>query len=312
MQVRIGGELLKQSADNIGWSICPSDLFYLGLCLNNTSWKDQPDESTVLNIGKRYATVAYDIRNFSILSIESIGNPEPITATFISEAVGNLTKIFSLAFSSIPDTFTTTDQNFETYAASWSNFYMLSWALRLYQDDYRNYPGGPLDVLKSFLTIPIQFSTTAWQWASWDTLPPDLYTTGTYATSSSRVLGKFWVLIVFAAGAGSLILFSAGVLVWVDVWGPATPNSSKWPEMDTLAKSKFQDAKRSSGEESKDITVPDLERFSRQNGLGNGTSTEVRACIHKERVFVGASGGAVVLAMRGGAVEKLEAGQRYH
>ena len=83
-----------------------------------------------------------------------------------------------------------------------------------------------------------------------------------------------------------------------------TPNSSKWPEMDTLAKSKFQDAGHGGGEGSKDIIVPDLERFSRQNGLGDGTSTEVRACIHKERVFVGALGGAVVLMIRGGAVEK--------
>jgi hypothetical protein len=269
----------------------------LGLCLNETSWKNQPDESTVLNVRKRYATVAYDIRNFSILSIESIGNPEPMTASFTAEAVGNLTKIFSLAFSSVPNTFNTTDGNFETYAASWSNFYMLSWALRLYQDDYRNYPGGPLDVLKSFLTIPIQFSTTAWQWASWDTLPPDLYTTGTYAISSSRVLGKLWVLLVFAAGAGSLILFSAGVLVWIVARGPTTLNSSRLSEIDAFAKSRFELAQRRNEGESGDVTELDLERFARQSGLENVESNDLRVHIQKGRIFVRTSSRAATLAM---------------
>jgi hypothetical protein len=189
---------------------------------------------------------------------------------------------------------------------------MLSWALRLYQDDYRNYPGGPLDVLKSFLTIPIQFSTTAWQWASWDTLPSDLYTTRTYATSSSRVLGKLWVLIVFAVGAGSLTLFSALVLVWVVVLGPATPNSSRWPELDTLAKCRFQTAQTSNEEDLGAVMVSDLERFSRQNGLGNGTSSDVRACVSRQRVFVGVRRGAIVLATAREGLERLKAGERYH
>jgi hypothetical protein len=40
-----------------------------------------------------------------------------------------------------------------------------------------------------------------------------------------------------------------------------------------------------------DNTVPYLERFSRQNGLGNGTSIEVKTYIQIERVFVGDSKG---------------------
>jgi hypothetical protein len=303
---------LSHIANSIGWSICPSDLFIYGRCLNDTSWTTQPDESTVLNIRKRYATVAYDIGNFSILSIESIGDPEPITTSFITEAVGNLTQVFSLAFSPIPSTFNTTNQNFTTYAASWSNYYMLSWALRLYQDDYRNYPGGPLDVLKSFLTIPIQFSTIAWQWADWDTLPSDLNTTGTYATSSSRVLGKPWVLIVFTAGSGSLIVSSAMILVWVVVGGPVTPNSSNWPEMDVSAKT--SPWKMRSGHEGHDeeTMALGLGEFSRENGLGNGTSRDVRACIRDKRVFVGVLRGGIVVAMGGEGLGRLEAGLGYH
>jgi hypothetical protein len=86
--------LLIHLTNNTGWSVCPTYLFDYGRCLNDTSWTDQPDQSTVLNIAKRYATVAYDISNFSILSIESIGDPEPTTTTFITEAVANLTQVF--------------------------------------------------------------------------------------------------------------------------------------------------------------------------------------------------------------------------
>jgi len=140
MQVSTYYTFVIYIANISGWSVCPSVDFGLGLCLNDTSWTSYPQQSTVLSIRKRYASVAYDLANFSILSIESISDPEPITPTFVTDTVGNLTKIFNLAFSPIPNTFNTSDRNFETYAASWSNFYMLSWALRLYQDDYPQLP----------------------------------------------------------------------------------------------------------------------------------------------------------------------------
>lgn len=183
--------------------------------------------------------------------------------------------------------------------------------MRLYEDDYKNYPGGPLDVLKSFLTIPIQFSTTAWQLASWDTLPSDLNTTGTYATSSPRVLGKRWMLIAFATGAGSLVLSSVLGLLWAIIFGPMTPNPSRWPEADMLARSRIQRAENSDEEELGDIIIPDLESFTGPNGLGNETSSTVRACIRGERVFVGNIGGAIVVAMKGEGVGVLKAGTEY-
>ena len=167
-------------------------------------------------------------------------------------------------------------------------------------------------MLKSFLTIPIQFSTTAWEQASWDTLPSDLNTTGAYATSSPRVLGKLWMLIIFAAGEGFLVLSSVMALLWVIIFGPMTPNSSRWPEIDTLARSRVQRFESSEEEEADDKVIPDLESFARRNGLGNGTSNSVRDCIRGERVFVGNMGGDVVLVMHGEVVGTLEAGHEYH
>jgi hypothetical protein len=195
-----------KSLKNIGRSVYPSNLFFNNLHLNDTNWVTHPNESTVPNIRKRSAALAYDISNFTILSIESIRNPKPIITAF-SPAVGSPTKIFCLALSSIPNSPNTTNQNFEMYAAS------LSWALRLYRDDDSNYPGSPPDMLKSFLIIPIQFSTAAWHSPSWDTLPSDLHTAGTQSISLLEFWEEFAGGVVSAAVADSRILISVGMLL---------------------------------------------------------------------------------------------------
>jgi hypothetical protein len=272
---------------SLGWSICPSDLYYFGLCFNDTSWADQPDESTTMLIHHRYADVAYDLNNFTILSVQSITGPEPIDPTFISQTVGNLSYLFSFAFTTLPDTFTTSDPGFDNYTSSWCVAFDLGWALRLYQDDYRNYPGGPLDVLKGFLTVPIQFSATAWQWASFDTPPQDLLTTASFSTSSQRALGKLWVLIVFTAGAGSLILLSVLSLLWVVIWGPRTPESPKWSELDARAIHRVHQAL--AGEELADgIVISDMEQFSTQAGNAATALNRLSASFKGGRLFVGA------------------------
>jgi hypothetical protein len=276
-----------QKLMSLGWSICPSDLYYFGLCFNDISWTDQPDESTILLIHHRYADVAYDLNNFTILSVQSISDPEPIDPTFISQTVGNLSYLFSFAFTTLPDTFKTSDPGFENYTSAWCVAFDIGWALRLYQDDYRNYPGGPLDVLKGFLTVPIQFSTTAWQWASFDTLPQDLLTTASFSTSSQRALGKLWMLIVFTAGAGSLILLSALSLLWVVIWSARTPDSQRWSELDARAMHRLHQA--SAREELIDeILISDMEHLSTQTGHATAALNGPSASFRGGRLFIGA------------------------
>jgi hypothetical protein len=270
---------------SLGWSICPSYLFDFGLCFNDTSWTDQPDESTTLLIHHRYADVAYDLNNFTILSVQSITDPEPIDPTFVSQTVGNLSYLFSSAFETLPETFNTSDSGFENYTLSYCSSFDIGWALRLYQDDYRNYPGGPLDVLKGFLTVPLQFSVTAWQWASFDTLPQDLRTKASFSTSSQRALGKLWALIVFTTGAGSLILLSMAALLWVVTRGPRTPDSPKWSELDYSALHKVHQALK--GEVLMDeIMIPDMEHFPRHSGTATETLNRSSAAFVDGRLFV--------------------------
>jgi hypothetical protein len=164
--------------------------------------------------------------------------------------------------------------------------------------------------LKGFLTIPIQFSTTAWQFASFNTLPADLQTTARFSTSSQRALGKLWVLIVFTSCAGILILFSVVTLIWIILFGPVTPNCSRWPEVDILVQSTIP-RRQDDDIEANSAGVLGLQSFARQNGMGNGTSTTVRTGFQETRLFVGAVDGAVVIAVDGAGVGRLEAGMRY-
>ena len=259
---------------------------------------------------KRYSTVAYDRTNLSIISIESISDPIPLTEISTTEAVQNLTHIFSLTFSSIPSSFNTSDPNFPTYDTAFSVEYIIGWVLRLYQDDFKNYPGGPLAVLQAFLTVPFQFSTTAWQWANWATLPSDLKTTASLASPEDRALGNLWMLVVFTAVAGILIFWATVILTWVYIWGSDCPNTSKYPELDIVAKARM--AGKDSGDIVEYVAVPDLEGLARRSGMGNGISSNVRAHFGGQRLFVGAVEGRVVLATEEGTVERLEVGQSYY
>jgi hypothetical protein len=69
------------------------------------------------------------------------------------------------------------------------------------------------------------------------------------------------------------------------------PNSSRQPETDSFAKSRIHPEQRSNVEKLGDITAPCVSRFSRQAGLGNETSIEVRTNMLIERVFIGESKG---------------------
>lgn len=258
---------------------------------------------------KRYSTVIFDRSNLSIISVASISEPIPPTELSTMEAVKNLTHIFNIIFQPVPSILNTSDPNFPTYNTAYSAQYILGWVLRLYQDDFRNYPGGPIAVLQGFLTVPFQFSTTAWQWASFGTLPSDLKTTALLVSPEQRALGNLWTLIVFAAVAGVLILWAVTILTWVFIWGPNCPNLSNWPEIDILAKASI--ARTGGRIETTDDHISNLEFMARQGGMGNGTSKEVRAYFKGKRLFVGAVDGRIGLTTKEKQLESLQVGQLY-
>ena len=136
-----------------GWSACVTDI--VGSCFQNTSWADPLQQTTSLTAYKRYATVAYDTRNLSILSVESISSPEPveINATQLNE-------LFSTVLTPV------TNGSFEDNDLTNTLLIETGWALRLFQDDFRSSLQLPIDLLRGFLLVPIQFATTSWMWVN--------------------------------------------------------------------------------------------------------------------------------------------------
>ena len=108
-----------------------------------------------MSIFKRYATVAYDRQNFSILSVESVSPPEPVTYD-----PGDFRAIYSRAL--IPSANKTSDDTTAVEAL----LFQMGWLLRLYQDDYSDDKETPLTYLQGFLTIPVQFYTAAFEYAN--------------------------------------------------------------------------------------------------------------------------------------------------
>lgn len=81
-----------------GWAICPTGVTQ---CATNTTWTQTLDQTTAVSVYKRYATTAYDLKNQSILSIESISSPQPapmnltIFTQYISMVLGPVPEILN-------------------------------------------------------------------------------------------------------------------------------------------------------------------------------------------------------------------------
>lgn len=119
----VAGTFLVNLNVDLGLSVCPSSLFYATTppqaCFSDLSWTQPLQETTSLNVFKRYSTVAYDRQNLSILSVQSISPPHQIQLD-IPGFHSIYTKLFTL------DTNYTDDIKMTN-----SVLYQIGWVLRL-------------------------------------------------------------------------------------------------------------------------------------------------------------------------------------
>jgi hypothetical protein len=222
-----------------GWSICPTSLYQSGKCYTDKNWTYALDQSTSLNVFKRYSTVAYDAANLSILSVESITTPQVVTIN-----PEQFRTIFSTIFT--PAANVTSDDSEMTNAL----LFQTGWLLRLYEDDFADNSFIPLNFLRGLLTVPIQFTVTALQYVNSTVsaldpestryaLPDDLKTTASEARSTYRALStKRWTVYTLIAVVIVLLLF--GNILFALVWTQqllAVPNVSSFSEVDAISKS---------------------------------------------------------------------------
>ena len=212
-----------------------------------------------MSIFKRYATVAYDRQNFSILSVESVSPPEPVTYD-----PSDFRAIYSRAF--VPSANKTSDDTIAVEAL----LFQIGWLLRLYQDDYRDDKETPLTYLQGFLTIPVQFYTAAFEYANatyarnaitlegtYLNIPSDLETEVSAALIKFRVQAKDWTFWVFCGVVSMLMLWCGIIFVWILIQRPAFPNISSFAEINFGSKWFLPNSQGS------------VDGDSRQSGAGN-------------------------------------------
>ncbi|OBT75014.1 hypothetical protein VF21_06337 [Pseudogymnoascus sp. 05NY08] len=310
-----------------GWTVCPTDAG-VGNCGQNTTWtqKYPMDQATTTSMYKRYATVAYDAKNMSILSIERLTYPQAtaIDADIIRTYFGIVMQdqpafanSTAPAFSNASSTTPVFKNNREAANActSYTVQYGIFWILSLYRSDFSSYADGGLAVLRGFLSIPLQFSTEIWQQAAMDTLPDDLRVDAQLSRVSYRALIQAWTVYIFGGSAFIVLAWCIGCLWWCYL-GPYTPNSSYFPEIDITSKGtspaaavrrsdgNYAPSMRSGRVSSRTLHYPqfgpfekgveqeeeleDLEYLMRKLGLGNGMSRAVVKGVKGKRIYCGA------------------------
>lgn len=284
------------------------------------------DQATTTSMYKRYATVAYDAKNLSILSIERLSQPQAtaIDADIIRTYFGIVMEdqpafanSTAPAFASDNSTTPVFKGNSEAANActSYTVQYGIFWILSLYREDFSSYADGGLAILRGFLSIPLQFSTEIWQQAAMDTLPPDLRVDAQLSRVSYRALIQAWTVYIFGGSAFLVLGWGIGCLWWCYL-GPYTPNASYFPEIDITSKGtspaaavrtsngSYAPSMRSGRVSSRTLHYPqfgpfekgveqeeeleDLEYLMRKLGLGNGMSRAVVKGIKGKRIYCGA------------------------
>lgn len=263
---------------NLGWSVCPTGI--VGDCLRNTTWAIPLQQTTSMKTFKRYSTVAYDARNLSILSVESISSPEQVVLDS-----SDLSLIFSAVLTPTPNISTTDTAMINALLSE------IGWALRLYQDQFPDSTQLPLDLLRGFLLVPVQFATTAWMWVNATqqytnttdfALPSELETTASSTQLTYRAIAKPWTVATFIVCVSVLLIWCNSLLLYLLVRGPVAPNTSSFVEVDVGSKSTFLSKHNESSDavHGENRQEYDFSGMLRGEGLAN---SESKAIVEKTR-----------------------------
>ena len=208
------------------------------MCTTDKSWTNsQPNQQTSLSVFRQYATTGYDRQNFSIISVEPVSPPQPVVID-PDDFRATWAKLFN------PGSNATSDD-----AVMVNSFIIeLGWYLRLYEDRFSHDERSPLTLLQNFLTVPIQFYTTALQFSNATLyaefpgsdifpIPSDLETTASAAQITPRFIGQLWTVCVFIAICSVLVLYAGCILGWILFQEPLLTDPSAFPEFDILSNS---------------------------------------------------------------------------
>ena len=214
---------------------------------------------------KQYATTAYSGLDFSILNVHPPSPPilEPLNA---STYLAIWTKILQSPPLS-PSTISTPADDPNNAMTSALTF-AITWLLRLYDDVYPDDAHTPLAHLRNFLAIPQQFMVTCLQFANYSVpaaglghdafggrfaLPVDMETVAVRGVSTTRLLAVGWVVWLYLASAGVVVVGVGGVVLAMVMRREGLPGSTGFVEVDLAAR--FQSLGALRGEEGDGLAV---------------------------------------------------------
>lgn len=163
----------------------------------------------------QFATTTYRQAGYAILNL--IRHGDPVLSPLQADGFRAITHKLFQADSNATSTDKAMIQAF-TFA--------LTFALRLYYDDFPDDEETPVSYLQNYLAVPIQFMLTAFEGANTSiasmngprgtfALPANMTTVAVAGTSSQRLIGQPWVVRAFMAAACSLVAVVGFMRIWM-------------------------------------------------------------------------------------------------
>jgi hypothetical protein len=184
--------------------------------------------ATVMTAYKQFATTAYDRQNFSIVDIRTTADPEPMPLS-ASDYMTIFQKIF------VPTNFSAATDRSGIDAL----VYSITWLHRTYRGSFPDDQNSLVTNLHNLLSIPLQFTVTAVQFANYTTslnfsMPADTMTTATSGWSASKLVIQLWTGWLFIGSAAALLIVVLVGIGWILSLRTPLPRASGIGDLDTL------------------------------------------------------------------------------
>jgi hypothetical protein len=224
-----------------GWTICPSAVYFNSSCTTNLTWTDEIGQATTVTTYTQLTTTSYYGQNLSIINVKPTSEREPLPIN-INGFRSAWAKLFNPGndTSPIPNPFMVNAFQFE-----------LGFYLRLENDDFPNDQQSPLQILRNFITVPLQFSTSALlalnaTITGFD-LPADMQATASAAMGRWRWKAQLWTVALWIGISGILVVSSGAMILWILFQDPMGVQSTAFPSLDIVFRAgsgcKFGDSK---------------------------------------------------------------------
>jgi hypothetical protein len=222
---------IMDCADFSGWGVCPTANYNHNVestCMTNTNWTETIAQVTNVTTYTQFTTTSYGGQNLSIIETMLIGNQQPLAIN-----IDGFKAMWAMLFGSNSTTPSNQTSISDDQVMTDSLMFELGWYLRLYEDQFHGDRQSPLDMLRNFITVPLQFYTTAMQ--AWNAtkaaegltsltggvaMPDDMRTTVSTAHSEWRWKAPLSSVIPWIIITMILVLLCGAILFWILILSP--------------------------------------------------------------------------------------------